>query len=96
MIVVCNTTPLIGLARIQRFDLLKAVFGELYIAQAVYDEAAVPGHELGGVQRAISEATWITIVQVRDRLAVEVLLDELDLGKQKRSCWHASSMRTGS
>ncbi len=81
MIVVCNTTPLIALARIRQVDLLKAVFGELHIAQAVYDEIVVPGHELGGAQRAVTEAAWIKIMPVQDRLAVEVLLDELDLGE---------------
>lgn len=43
MIVVSNTTPLIGLASIQRFDLLHHLFGEIHIAQAVYDEAVMAG-----------------------------------------------------
>lgn len=81
MIVVCNTTPLIGLATIQKFDLLKLLFNELHISRAVYDEAVVAGHETGGAKREVAEATWIKIVQVRDRLAVDVLLDELDVGE---------------
>lgn len=81
MIVVCNTTPLIGLATIQRFELLKLLFGEVHIAQAVYGEAVVAGHETGGAKQEVSEATWIKIVQVHDRLAVDVLLDELDPGE---------------
>jgi predicted nucleic acid-binding protein len=36
MIVVSNTTPLIGLVAIQPFDLLRQPFGKIYIAQAVY------------------------------------------------------------
>jgi predicted nucleic acid-binding protein len=51
MIVVSNTTPLIALACIQRFDLLQRLFGELRIAQAVYDEAVVAGREAGGAKR---------------------------------------------
>lgn len=39
MIVVSNTTPLIGLAAIQRFILLRQLFSDLYIAEAVYDES---------------------------------------------------------
>jgi len=81
MIVVSNTTPLIGLASIQRFDLLRQLFGEIYIAQAVYDEAVVAGREAGGAKREVTAATWIKTVSVKDRLAVEVLLDELDLGE---------------
>ncbi len=81
MIVVSNTTPLIGLASIQRFDLLRQIFGELIIAQAVYEEAVVAGREIGGAKREVLAADWIKTVQVKDRLAVEVLLDELDLGE---------------
>lgn len=80
MIVVSNTTPLIGLASIQRFNLLHQIFGKIYIAQAVYDEATVSGREVGGAKE-VSVASWIETVNVKDRLAVEVLLDELDLGE---------------
>ncbi len=38
MIVVSNTTLLIGLASIERFGLLQDLFGEIVISQAVYDE----------------------------------------------------------
>ena len=81
MIVVSNTTPLIGLAVIQRFDLLSQLFGKIYIAQAVYDEAVIAGREAGGAKHEVSTAPWIEMVKVRDHLAVEVLLDELDLGE---------------
>ncbi len=81
MIVVSNTTPLIGLATIQRFDLLQQLFGKLYIPQAVYDEAVTAGREEGGAKREVSTADWIETVAVKDRSAVEALLDELDLGE---------------
>ena len=81
MIVVSNTTPLIGLASIQRFDLLQQLFGQLTIAQAVYDEAVVAGREIGGAKQEVALATWIRTMTVQDRLAVEVLLDDLDLGE---------------
>lgn len=81
MIVVSNTTPLIGLASIRRFDLLHHLFGEIYIPKAVYDESVTDGREAGGAKREISGSAWIKTVEVQDRLAVEVLLDELDLGE---------------
>ncbi len=74
MIVVSNTTPLIGLAQIQQFDLLRQLFGEVYIPQAVFDEAVVAGREEGGAKVEVSGATWIKTVSVQDRLAVKVLL----------------------
>ena len=81
MMIVSNTTPLIGLASFGRFDLLRQLFGEIDIAQAVYDEAVVAGREVGGAKREVSAATWIKRIAVKDRLAVEVLLDEIDLGE---------------
>jgi uncharacterized protein len=81
MIVVSNTTPLIGLASIGQFDLLKHLFGEIQIAQAVYAKAVVTGREIGGAKREVADASWITTHAVRDRLAVDVLLDELDAGE---------------
>lgn len=81
MIVVSNTTPLIGLASIERFDLLQQLFGEVHIAQAVYDEAVIAGRDEGGAKREVSTTKWIKTVRVQDRLAVDVLLDELDLGE---------------
>lgn len=81
MIVVSNTTPLIGLASIQRFQLLERLFGEIHIAQAVYDEAVVAGREAGGARQQVLAATWIKTLPVHDRLAVDMLLGELDLGE---------------
>ena len=81
MIIVSNTTPLIGLASIRQFDLLKKLFGEIYIPQAVFDEIFTEDHKDDFVKKAVSKATWIKTVKVKDRLAVEVLLDELDLGE---------------
>ena len=81
MNVVSDTIPLIGLASIQRFDLLKHLFGEVHISKAVYNEAVVAGRESGGAKREISSASWIKIERVKDYLAVEVLLDELDIGE---------------
>lgn len=77
MIVVSNTTPLIGLASVQKFDLLPQLFSTIHIPQAVYDEA----YSTSGVKHPIPSADCIKVVSVKDRLAVEVLLDELDLGE---------------
>jgi predicted nucleic acid-binding protein len=81
MVVVSNSTPLIGLAVVDQFDLLRAFFGEIMIAQAVYDETVTRGRETDGARREVVEASWVKVVPVQDRLAVQVLLDELDLGE---------------
>jgi predicted nucleic acid-binding protein len=81
MKIISNTTPLIGLASINRFELLRQLFGEITIPKAVYDEAVVAGREKGGAKREILTSKWIKVVEVKDQLAVEVLLDELDRGE---------------
>ncbi len=74
MIVVSDTTPLVGLASIGRLDILRELFDEVYIPQAVHDEAT-------SARKDIEAAIWMHVVQVRDRLAVNILLDEMDLGE---------------
>jgi len=81
MIVVCNSTPLIGLAAIGRFVLLRRLFGRITIAQAVWDETVTYGRTTGGAQAEVRAADWITTAAVQDRLAVRLLLDELDRGE---------------
>ena len=81
MIVASDSTPLIGLATIGQFDLLRELFGEVVIAQAVFAETVTRGRDVGGARREVLSASWVKIVAVRDRLAVEVILDELDLGE---------------
>ncbi len=39
------------------------------------------GREVGGAKREVSTSPWIKVSKVQDRLAVDVLLDELDLGE---------------
>lgn len=81
MIVVSDTTPLIGLASIGRLELLLQLFGEVYIPQAVYDETVTFGREEGIAKQAVASADWIHVVEVKNRLAVGILLDEMDLGE---------------
>lgn len=81
MIVVSDTTPLIGLASIDRLDILRELFEEVYIPQAVFDETVTSGREGSKAKQEVANAKWIHIIEVKDRLAVNVLLDEMDLGE---------------
>ncbi|MBI5823247.1 MAG: DNA-binding protein [Chloroflexi bacterium] len=84
MIVVSDTTPLIGLASIGRLELLQKLFGEVYIPQAVFDETVTFGREKSKAKQQVSNSNWIHVVEVKDRLAVNVLLDEMDLGHRSQ------------
>ncbi len=79
-VIVSNTTPLIGLVRIKRLGLLPQLFERIIIAEGVYRE--IVEYDRKGAD-LIREADWIDVKEVKDRLAVEVLLDELDIGESE-------------
>ncbi|CAN2040438.1 DUF3368 domain-containing protein [Candidatus Magnetomoraceae bacterium gMMP-15] len=81
MKVVSNTTPLIGLASIKRFNLLQHIFGEIYIAEAVCEEATFSKSNKAIGKYEILSSKWIHTLKVRNRKMVEKLLNELDLGE---------------
>ena len=76
--VVSNTGPLIALATIGQFDLLRKLFGEILIPPAVraeiLDENTV---------NAVTAADWIVVHPVQDEIAVQLLKGELDAGESK-------------
>lgn len=82
MIVVSNTTPLIGMAMADRFDLLQKLFGQITIPQGVLEEVVLEGGERFGAPE-VRKASWIETIEVKDRLAVEVLEDDLGKGESE-------------
>lgn len=80
---VSNAGPLIYLSVLNRFDLLKRFFGELYVPRAVYDEVVVEGEGLPGCDetRSAVEEGWMQVASVQDGAAVEALLDRLHPGE---------------
>ncbi len=79
-VVVANSGPLVGLASIGRFQLLKDLFSEVVIPSAVYNEVVIQGKDQPGAKET-READWIKVVEVQDHLAVNLLQDELDQGE---------------
>lgn len=78
--VVSNSTPLIALARINRFDLLRELFNEINIPLAVYDEVANAGKGRAGVYE-VENADWILNHQVTNSDLVTFLRISLDAGE---------------
>ena len=67
MKIVSNAGPLIALAKIERLEVLRGVFGRVYIPQAVYHEVVVKGTGRVGaddVQQAGGD--WLDIVPVQN------------------------------
>lgn len=60
MKVVCNASPLISLARLDRLALLPALFGDVHIATEVYHEVAIAGAGRAAAQ-AVQTAPWLRV-----------------------------------
>jgi len=81
--VVTNAGPLIYLAILGRFDLLRGLFGGIYLPRAVYHEVVIQGIGQPGAdetREGVSDGS-LRLVDVQNRIAVDALLGELDLGE---------------
>jgi len=77
MKVVANTTPLISLASIGKLELLKDIFGEIIVADAVYNEIkAKQGYGYSEIDNDYIKVQSIKGIAYRD-----FLLSQLDLGE---------------
>ena len=77
---VSNTSPLTNLAAIDRFDLLRALYGELLIAEAVWAELNAEGRAWPG-RVEVAGAAWIARRAAQNRPLVTALRERLDPGE---------------
>ena len=80
MSVVSNASPLINLARIGKLDLLRQLYSELFIPEAVWQEVVTDGAGQPGAVE-VKVATWIKVQSVTNPLLVRALRQELDAGE---------------
>jgi len=78
LIVVSNSTILIGLARINKLDLLKRLFSKIYIPNAVFNELTQV--EKAGASE-IKKASYLVQKSPKDTKEVFLLLGNLDRGE---------------
>ncbi len=78
--VISYTSPLTNLAAIGHFDLLRPLYGELLIAEAVWEELNAGGQAWPG-REEVAGATWIARRVVANRPLVTALRERLDPGE---------------
>lgn len=81
-LVVSNAGPLITLAKIKRFSLLKELFGCIVVPQAVFDEVVHHGAGEPGAQET-NDADWIETRPAKDDFAVSVLREDVGAGESE-------------
>lgn len=78
--VVSNSTPLIALARIRRFHLLRELFSQVSIPASVYEEVVSEGRGRAGMVE-VANAQWIIHHDVKNIDLVAFLKISLDAGE---------------
>ena len=82
MIVVADASPLIALARVGRVELLRSVFGQLLVPDAVWREVVEAGVEKAGTVD-VAAANWIERRTVLDLSLVNLLRHDLGAGESE-------------
>lgn len=80
MLVVSNTSPLTNLAAIDRFQLLRDLFGEIHIAEGVWQELNAGSRPQMG-SREVDAADWVHRHTAANRPFIDALRRDLDLGE---------------
>lgn len=81
-IVVADSSCLIALARSGQLAVLRALFGQITIPAAVYDEVVTQGAGRPGSDE-VAKAEWIMTMHVQDQLAVRALRLTLGMGESE-------------
>lgn len=78
--IVSNTTPIISLLKLSQLDILKELYSEITIPNAVFHE--IEAGKSKGYYQDLSKIDWINIVNIKDRQALKYFLD-LDAGESE-------------
>lgn len=80
MIVVSDSTILIGLVKIGKLHLLREIFSKIFIPEEVFKEVVERGKGKPG-SKVIKAAAWIEVKPVKDKIQVSFLLGSLEKGE---------------
>lgn len=80
---VSNATSLIGLARANKFNLLKEICKEIIIPEAVYHEVVTRSKGRAG-EKEVKKAFWVKVKKVKGQLKIEAFRKQgLGLGESE-------------
>lgn len=80
MMIVSDASSLINLARIGELNLLRKLYGEIIVPDAVWHEVVVNGAGQPGAE-TIHAAVWVKRASVKNRYLVQALTQDLDAGE---------------
>lgn len=80
MSIVSNASPLINLVRIGQLNLLRQLYNEIVIPEAVWREVVIEGSGQPGADE-LKSATWVKTQTVKNQQLVHALRQDLDAGE---------------
>lgn len=78
--VIVNTTPLIALSHVGQLNLLKELYGEIIIPQAVYEEVSVKV-DSACKKEVDSSLDWIRVEKISNQMAKDMYKTQLHEGE---------------
>lgn len=78
----CDSSPLIHLARIGELELLRDIFEEVFVPEAVFRECVIEGSDRDDAGK-IKAASWIHITKIKDIELKKALNASLDEGESE-------------
>jgi predicted nucleic acid-binding protein len=82
MNVVSDSSPLVALARIDKLDLVRLLYENVLIPDAVWQEIVIRGAGQPG-SNEVKTAPWIRVRSVKNKKLVRALRQELDAGESE-------------
>ena len=80
-IVISNSTPMILLQKVGQLELLKSLYSEIYIPEAVYKEVIIDSAGKNKDDDFISAHDWIKIIKIQDTKSKKLFKTSLHEGE---------------
>jgi len=81
-VVIADSSCLIALCKIGELEILRALFGTVFIPKGVYEEVVIQGKGRAGSEE-IKDAKWSKVENIKNKLAVKALKINLGEGESE-------------
>jgi predicted nucleic acid-binding protein len=83
--VVCNSSPIIGLAKLERLDIIEKLYQEIIVPEAVFDELITKGRNKDKTAEIseLIDQNIISVQKVNNRELIRALRKDLDYGESE-------------
>ncbi len=83
--VICNSSPIIGLAKVDRLDIIEKLYEEIIVPEAVFDELITKGRDKDKTTEIneLIDQNIVIVQKVNNRELIRALRKDLDYGESE-------------